>query len=61
VEGLTLGELLTPELTTLSIDSKEMGVVAVKLVEELLGGQLEPGREGQHALSNTSSLSRLSS
>jgi hypothetical protein len=33
-----------------------MGVVAVKLVGELLGGQLEPDREEQHALSNPSTV-----
>jgi DNA-binding LacI/PurR family transcriptional regulator len=45
MDGIALGELLTPELTTLSIDFKEMGVVAVELVEELLSGQLSPGSE----------------
>jgi DNA-binding LacI/PurR family transcriptional regulator len=45
MDGISLGELLTPELTTLAIDFKEMGVAAVTLVEELLSGKVQPGSD----------------
>lgn len=43
MDGIALGELLTPELSTLSIDFKEMGIVAVQLAEKLLNGKVAPG------------------
>lgn len=45
MDGIALGELLTPELSTMAIDFKEMGVVAVQLVEELLQGVVHPGTQ----------------
>lgn len=45
MDGIALGELLTPELTTLSIDFKDTGVVAVELVEKLLSGKMQPGSD----------------
>lgn len=57
MDGIALGELLTPELTTLSINFKEMGVAAVQLVEGLLSGELTPGSAGaRHVLQHQLSL-----
>jgi DNA-binding LacI/PurR family transcriptional regulator len=43
MDGIAMGELLTPELTTLALDLREVGAVAVRLVEQLLTGELPPG------------------
>lgn len=43
MDGIALGELLTPELTTLALDLREVGAVAVRLVERLLAGELPAG------------------
>lgn len=42
MDGIAMGELLTPELTTLALDLREVGAVAVRLVERLLAGELSP-------------------
>ncbi|ELT42648.1 LacI family DNA-binding transcriptional regulator [Arthrobacter nitrophenolicus] len=43
MDGIPLGELLTPELTTLALDLRAVGRAAVDLVEALLSGAVEPG------------------
>jgi DNA-binding LacI/PurR family transcriptional regulator len=43
MDGIPLGELLTPELTTLSLDLRHVGRLAIELLEGLLSGALEPG------------------
>jgi DNA-binding LacI/PurR family transcriptional regulator len=46
MDGIPLGELLTPELTTLSLDLREVGRAAVELLDGLLSGAIEPGGTG---------------
>ncbi|MDA3642493.1 LacI family transcriptional regulator [Saccharopolyspora indica] len=41
-DGLMLGELITPPLTTLHIDKRRLGALAVGEVERLLAGEREP-------------------
>jgi DNA-binding LacI/PurR family transcriptional regulator len=43
MDGIPLGELVTPELTTLSLDLRNVGRTAVDLLEELLSGAVEVG------------------
>ncbi|MBU8867739.1 LacI family transcriptional regulator [Paenarthrobacter sp. MMS21-TAE1-1] len=43
MDGIAIGELLTPELTTVSIDFNEIGATTVQLVEDLLDGKVPPG------------------
>lgn len=43
MDGIALGELLNPELTTLALDFREVGAVAVGLIERLLSGETSPG------------------
>jgi DNA-binding LacI/PurR family transcriptional regulator len=45
MDGIPLGELLTPELTTLSLDLRAVGRAAVNLVNNLLTGAVEAGSE----------------
>lgn len=45
MDGIPLGELLTPELTTLSLDLRAVGRAAVDLVDNLLTGAVEVGSE----------------
>lgn len=42
VDGLALGTLVTPELTTLGVPMDELARAAVDLVEALFGGRLAP-------------------
>ncbi|WP_306212074.1 LacI family DNA-binding transcriptional regulator [Actinoplanes sp. RD1] len=42
-DGLTIGELLDPPLTSVAIDKRRMGELAVEQAERLLGGE-RPGR-----------------
>lgn len=44
MDGLDLGALVTPELTTLSIDKAELAGVAVEVVAEMLAGGEPPRR-----------------
>ncbi|MFJ5700603.1 LacI family DNA-binding transcriptional regulator [Arthrobacter sp. NPDC093139] len=46
MDGIPLGELLTPELTTLALDLREVGRAAVELLDGLLTGAIEPGGPG---------------
>ncbi|MDR6559905.1 DNA-binding LacI/PurR family transcriptional regulator [Arthrobacter pascens] len=46
MDGIPLGELLTPELTTLALDLREVGRAAVELLDGLLTGSIEPGGPG---------------
>ena len=46
MDGIPLGELLTPELTTLALDLREVGRAAVELLDGLLTGSLEGRRPG---------------
>ncbi|WP_104046134.1 LacI family DNA-binding transcriptional regulator [Arthrobacter sp. ZGTC412] len=46
MDGIPLGELVTPELTTLSLDLRAVGRAAVDLVDNLLTGTVEAGSEG---------------
>jgi len=48
MDGIPLGELLTPELTTLALDLRAVGRAAVDLVDNLLTGTVEAGSE--HAM-----------
>jgi DNA-binding LacI/PurR family transcriptional regulator len=43
MDGIPLGELVTPELTTLSLNLREVGRAAVDLLDGLLSGALAPG------------------
>lgn len=43
MDGIPLGELLTPELTTLSLDLRAVGRTAVDLLEGLLSGSVPAG------------------
>ena len=43
MDGIAIGELLTPELSTLSLDFNEVGATTVQLVEDLLDGKISPG------------------
>lgn len=45
MDGIPLGELLTPELTTLALDLRAVGRAAVDLVDNLLAGTVEAGSE----------------
>ncbi|KRE47249.1 LacI family transcriptional regulator [Arthrobacter sp. Soil736] len=46
MDGIPLGELLTPELTTLALDLREVGRAAVELLDGLLTGSLNPAGPG---------------
>ena len=46
MDGIPLGELLSPELTTLSLDLREVGRAAVELLDGLLSGAITPGGQG---------------
>jgi len=43
MDGIPLGELVTPELTTLSLDLRAVGRAAVDLVDNLISGRLQAG------------------
>ena len=43
MDGIPLGELVTPELTTLSLDLRAVGRAAVDLVDNLLSGRIKAG------------------
>lgn len=43
MDGILLGELVTPELTTLSLDLRAVGRAAVDLVDNLLSGRIQAG------------------
>jgi DNA-binding LacI/PurR family transcriptional regulator len=43
MDGIPLGELLTPELSTLALDLREVGRAAVELLDGLLTGAVAPG------------------
>jgi DNA-binding LacI/PurR family transcriptional regulator len=43
MDGIPLGELVSPELTTLSLDLKAVGRAAVDLVDNLLSGRIQAG------------------
>jgi hypothetical protein len=45
MDGIPLGELLTPELSSLGLDLREVGRAAVELLDGLLTGAVEPGSE----------------
>jgi DNA-binding LacI/PurR family transcriptional regulator len=45
MDGIPLGELLTPELSTLALDLREVGRAAVELLNGLLTGAVEPGSD----------------
>lgn len=50
MDGIPLGELLSPELTTLSLDLREVGRAAVELLDGLLSGAIAPGGQGSELL-----------
>jgi DNA-binding LacI/PurR family transcriptional regulator len=43
MDGIPLGELLTPELSTLALDLRDVGRAAVELLDGLLTGAVAPG------------------
>jgi DNA-binding LacI/PurR family transcriptional regulator len=43
MDGIPLGELLAPELSTLSLNLREVGRAAVELLDGLLTGSIAPG------------------
>ncbi|WP_230121498.1 LacI family DNA-binding transcriptional regulator [Arthrobacter sp. Bi83] len=45
MDGIPLGEFLTPELSTLALDLREVGRAAVELLEGLLAGAVAPGSD----------------
>lgn len=50
MDGIPLGELLTPELTTLALDLRAVGRAAVGLLEGLLAGSLAEGGTEAHLI-----------
>ena len=48
MDGIPLGELVTPELTTLSLDLRAVGRSAVDLLDGLLSGSVEAGSDEAH-------------
>ncbi|MHC6228854.1 LacI family DNA-binding transcriptional regulator [Arthrobacter sp. MMS24-T111] len=50
MDGIPLGELLTPELTTLALDLRAVGRAAVGLLEGLLSGSLAEGGTEAHLI-----------
>jgi DNA-binding LacI/PurR family transcriptional regulator len=48
MDGIPLGLLLTPELTTLSLDLRDVGRAAVDLLAGLLTGAVLPGSQEAH-------------
>ncbi|WP_066289084.1 LacI family DNA-binding transcriptional regulator [Arthrobacter sp. B6] len=48
MDGIPLGLLITPELTTLSLDLRDVGRAAVDLLDGLLTGALPPYGAGSH-------------
>jgi DNA-binding LacI/PurR family transcriptional regulator len=48
MDGIPLGEQLSPELTTLSLDLREVGRTAVELLDGLLGGSVTAGGAEAH-------------
>jgi DNA-binding LacI/PurR family transcriptional regulator len=45
MDGIPLGELVTPELTTLALDLRAVGRSAVDLVDNLLSGAIQAGSD----------------
>lgn len=45
MDGIPLGVLLTPQLTTMALDLREVGRAAVELLDGLLTGTVSPGSE----------------
>ncbi|KIS25623.1 LacI family transcriptional regulator [Arthrobacter sp. SPG23] len=43
MDGIPLGELLSPELSTMALDLREVGRAAVELLDGLLSGAVSPG------------------
>jgi DNA-binding LacI/PurR family transcriptional regulator len=50
MDGIPLGEQLSPELTTLSIDLREVGRAAVELLDGLLSGSFTAGSAEAHLM-----------
>lgn len=50
MDGIPLGEQLSPELTTLSLDLREVGRTAVELLDGLLAGSLTAGSAEAHLM-----------
>ena len=48
MDGIPLGELLTPELSTLALDLREVGRAAVELLDGLLTGAIAHGSDAAH-------------
>jgi len=48
MDGIPLGELLTPELTTLSLDLRAVGRAAVDLLDGLLSGSIQDRSPGAY-------------
>lgn len=48
MDGISIGELVTPSLTTVAIDLREVGRIAVELIGGLLDGTLRPEDSQQH-------------
>lgn len=45
MDGIPMGELLTPQLSTMALDLREVGRAAVELLDGLLSGSVSPGSE----------------
>jgi DNA-binding LacI/PurR family transcriptional regulator len=43
MDGIPLGDLLTPQLSTMALDLREVGRAAVELLDGLLSGAVSPG------------------
>ncbi len=50
MDGIPLGELLTPALTTLALDLREVGRTAVEVLAGLLAGDIELGGRAAHRI-----------
>lgn len=48
MDGIPLGVLLTPQLSTMALDLREVGRAAVELLDGLLSGSVSPGSEAAH-------------
>ncbi|MBP1134301.1 DNA-binding LacI/PurR family transcriptional regulator [Arthrobacter sp. PvP023] len=45
MDGIPLGELLSPQLSTMALDLREVGRTAVELLDGLLSGAVNPGSQ----------------
>ncbi|HEY8280987.1 MAG TPA: LacI family transcriptional regulator, partial [Leifsonia sp.] len=49
IDGLDIGQLVTPELTSLALDKAELARVALELIDGMLSGRLPLSGGPSHA------------